>query len=246
MRSSSLLVDPQAPFFRPLIIKDQSPFDIIQLIVIRIILSDPAAFQVEMDHIVGASGYVGRTNGLRVRNKKRRYQSTGIQGVVEAGFHTGSVEHIIELSARYHEDEEDRFQNDKIYQMSNGRMHLTSAGAPGSNSNRLGEAHTWSFVVENTMRLGSLTLTPGLRYETIDLKRTDWAGSDPDRAVPTRMRKTSVDVWIPGIATALELSPGIRFIVGAHRGFASPGPGSSAGAETSWNYEAGAKLSHNG
>lgn len=210
------------------------------------VVSDPAAFATQMADLVGAPGYTGRANALRVRNNNRKYQSTGIQGVLEAGFATGAATHELEFSARYHEDEEDRFQQDDIYQMADGRMILTSAGAPGSNANRLGEARAWAFFIRDTIALGDVTVTPGLRYETIDLVRTDWSGSDPNRTMPTSVRKSNVDVWIPGIAASWEFSPGMRLVAGAHRGFASPGPGSTADAETSWNYETGLKLARNG
>ncbi|MCF8707659.1 TonB-dependent receptor family protein [Rhizorhapis sp. SPR117] len=210
------------------------------------VVSDPVTFAAQMADFVGAPGYTGRANGLRARNNNRKYQSTGIQGVLEAGFATGAATHELEISARYHEDEEDRFQQDDVYQMANGRMLLTSAGAPGSNSNRLGEAQAWAFFIRDTITLGDVTLTPGLRYETIDLKRTDWSGTDPERTTPTSVRKSNVDVWIPGIAASWEFAPGMRLVAGANRGFASPGPGSTVNAETSWNYETGLKLARNG
>ncbi|MCF8709773.1 TonB-dependent receptor family protein [Rhizorhapis sp. SPR117] len=209
------------------------------------VVSDPSTFAPQMADLIGAPGYTGRVNGLRVRNNNRAYQSTGVQGVLEAGFATGGATHEMEISVRYHEDEEDRFQQDDIYQMVDGRMILTSAGALGSNSNRLGEAQAWAFFVRDTITLGDVTLTPGLRYETIDLKRTDWSGSDPSRTMPTSVVTSNVDVWIPGVAVSWEFSPGMRFIAGAHRGFASPGPGSTTDAETSWNYEAGFKVAKN-
>lgn len=206
------------------------------------VLANPASYALQLTELEGADGFTSRANALRVRDNNRRYQATGAQAVIDLAFATGSVEHELEFSVRYHEDEEDRFQHDDVYQMVDGRMVLSSAGAPGSQSNRLGEANAWAFYVRDTIKAGPVTLTPGLRYETIDLKRIDWAGSDPERTTPTATIKSSVDVWIPGLAAAWEFSPGMRLIAGAHRGFASPAPGSTADAETSWNYETGFKL----
>lgn len=205
------------------------------------VVADPLANAVQMADIVGAEGYVGRANGLRMRNNNRIYQATGVQGVLATQFATGSLKHELELSARYHEDEEDRFQQDDIYQMANARMILASAGAPGSQDNRLASAAAWAFFVRDTITLGKFTLVPGLRYETIDLRQVRWATSDPGRTNPTAKVRSSLDVWIPGVAAAFEFSPGMRLVAGAHRGFASPAPGSNARAETSWNYEAGLK-----
>jgi len=208
------------------------------------VLSDPTTYATQMADLIGAPGYTGRAGALRVRNNNRVYQSTGVQGVLSAGFGIGSSEHALELSVRYHEDEEDRFQHQDTYQMVDGQMVLTSAGAPGSQANRLGEAQAWAFFIQDTISIGDVTVTPGLRYETIDLRRTDWSTSDPARTAPTSVRNSKVDVWIPGISAAWEFAPNMRFVAGAHRGFASPGPGSTVDAETSWNYEAGFKLAN--
>ncbi|MDZ4054015.1 MAG: TonB-dependent receptor, partial [Phenylobacterium sp.] len=88
--------------------------------------------------------------------------------------------------------------------------------------------------------------TPGLRYETIRLKRTDWALGDVSRATPTRVIHSKADVLIPGVSATWRLSPEVLLLAGAHRGFANPGPGSTADAETSWSYEAGARWSRGG
>lgn len=210
------------------------------------VLGNPDANPLQMADLIGADGFTGRAGALRVRNNNRVYQATGVQSVLTAGFDTGGISHALELSARYHEDEEDRFQQDDRYQMVDGRMVLTSAGAPGSQDNRLGEAKAWAFFVRDTIEAGALTLVPGLRYETIDLKQTRWATTDPERTTPTSVAKSSVDVFIPGIAATWRVADAVRIVAGAHRGFASPAPGSIVDPETSWNYEAGVKLGADG
>ncbi|WP_373490829.1 TonB-dependent receptor family protein [Parasphingorhabdus sp.] len=210
------------------------------------ILENPDANPVQMADLIGADGFTGRPGALRVRNNNRIYQATGVQSVLSANFSTGGVSHALELSARYHEDEEDRFQQDDRYQMVDGRMILTSAGAPGSQDNRLGDAKAWAFFIRDTIEAGPLTLVPGLRYETIDLRQTRWATSDPDRVTVTSVDESTVDVFIPGISATWRVADEVRLIAGAHRGFSSPGPGSTVDSETSWNYEAGLKLGSNG
>jgi len=200
----------------------------------------------QMADLIGADGFTGRAGALRVRNNNRVYQATGVQSVLTAGFDTGGIAHTLELSARYHQDEEDRFQQDDRYQMVDGRMVLTSAGAPGSQDNRLGEAKAWAFFVRDTIEAGPVTLVPGLRYETIDLTQTRWATTDPERTTPTSVAKSNVDVFIPGIAATWRVADAVRIVAGAHRGFASPAPGSTVDPETSWNYEAGVKLGTDG
>ncbi|MGQ3205975.1 TonB-dependent receptor family protein [Sphingopyxis sp.] len=210
------------------------------------VLDNPGANAVQMADLIGADGYTGRAGALRVRNNNRVYQTTGVQSVLTAGFTTGGIGHSLELSARYHKDDEDRFQQDDRYQMVNGRMELTSAGAPGSQDNRLRDSKAWAFFIRDTIKAGELTLVPGVRYETIDLRQTRWAASDPARATPTGIARSSVNVFIPGVAATWRVNKDVRIIAGAHRGFASPGPGSDVDPETSWNYEAGVKLGNGG
>jgi len=214
---------------------------------ISTVVANPTANAAEMAELIGAQGFSGLAAGaLRIRNNNRVYQATGVQSVITAKFATAALDHSLEVSARYHEDSEDRFQQDDRYRMVNGTMVLASAGAPGSQDNRLGEADAWAFFIRDTIEVGDLTVVPGLRYETIDLKQTRWASTDPNRTGATTIARSNVDVWIPGASMAWKIMPEVRLIAGVHRGFASPGPGSTAQAETSWNYETGLKLGDGG
>ncbi|MDP1615935.1 TonB-dependent receptor domain-containing protein [Phenylobacterium sp.] len=210
------------------------------------VVADPVANAVQMADLIGAPGVTGRAGALRVRNNNRLYSATGVQTVVAVDFDTGAIGHGLEFSVRHHRDEEDRFQQDDRYTMVDGAMVLASAGAPGSQENRLGEARAWSFFLRDEMSFGALTLTPGLRYETIRLKRTNWSLTDPARTAPTGVIHSDVDVWIPGVSATWRVSPEVLLLAGAHRGFANPGPGSTAEAETSWSYEAGARWTRGG
>ena len=203
------------------------------------VLADPAAHAVSLGILRGDAGVVSGPQGLRVRNNNRTYVSEGIQSVLTTRFDTGGVSHELELSARYHQDSEDRFQRDDVYRMNDGVMELTTRGVDGAQTNRVGEAEAWAFFARDTIRAGRLTVTPGLRYESIDLRRIDYPTSPPGRDAPTRVIETGFDVWIPGVGATYELTDSVLLVAGAHRGFANPGTGSDADPETSWNYEAG-------
>jgi len=203
------------------------------------ILGNPTAFPVEYAALVGEPGSSSAPGALRVRNNAREYYAAGIQSVLGIGFDTGAASHELELSVRYHRDEEDRFQNDDRYQMADGRMLLTSAGAPGSQSNRVGEAEAWAFYLRDTIDWGRFALTPGVRYETIDLKRSDWSAADPGRDGPASVSRNSVDALLPGVGVLYALTDSVSLVGGVHRGFVNPSPGSDADPEKSWNYEAG-------
>ncbi|HSM11400.1 MAG TPA: TonB-dependent receptor, partial [Lysobacter sp.] len=142
--------------------------------------------------------------------------------------------------ARWHEDEEDRFQDDDRYRMDDGRMILSSDGLPGTQDNRVGHAQAWSLFVQDEIRTGDWIITPGLRYEHIDLTRTDYLRQPDGRSfAPTRVRESSVSALIPGIGATWLLSEQFNVFASAHRGFNPPSPGSSAEPEESVNVEAG-------
>lgn len=206
------------------------------------VLADPAAFAVEYAALVGEPGTSSAAGALRVRSNARDYYANGIQGVLGVGFRTGAIEHDLEFSARYHEDEEDRYQHDDRYQMVDGVMVLTSAGAPGSQDNRVGSAEAWAFFVRDTMQAGDWTLTPGLRFESISLTQRNWGASDPDRTGDPATVRSDIDAWMPGLGITRAIGESLQLVAGVHRGFVNPSPGSTADAEQSWNYEAGLRF----
>jgi len=206
------------------------------------ILGDPAAFSVEYAAIVGEPGTSSAAGALRVRDNSREYYAAGIQSVLGYSFDSGGASHQLEASVRYHRDEEDRFQEDDRYQMVDGRMLLTSAGAPGSQDNRIGEAEAWALYLRDTITFDRLTLAPGLRYETIDLTRTNYGTADPGRDGNPTVARNTVDVLLPGFGATYALNPDLKLVAGVHRGFVNPSPGSDADAEKSWNYEAGVRF----
>jgi Fe(3+) dicitrate transport protein len=205
------------------------------------VLADPVTFAEGYNTLVGAPGFTSAPDALRVRNNSRAYESQGIQTVLGIDFDAAGASHRLELSGRIHEDSEDRFQHDDLYQMDDGVMVLTTAGAPGTQANRIADAEALALFVRDTIDFGALTLTPGLRYETIDLRRRDYAPGDAVRATPTQARESEVEVWIPGLGAVWRANEAWQVFGGAHRGFANPGPGSTTDAETSWNYEAGVR-----
>jgi len=205
------------------------------------ILADPSAFPTEYAAIVGTPGTSSAAGALRVRNNAREYYAAGVQSVLGYSFDVGGASHQLEASVRYHRDEEDRFQNDDRYQMVDGAMLLTSAGAPGSQDNRVGEAGAWALYLRDTITFDRLTLAPGLRYETIELTRTNYGTTDPDRNGDPAIDRSTVDVLLPGLGATYALNPDLKIVAGVHRGFVNPSPGSDADAEESWNYEAGVR-----
>jgi len=204
------------------------------------ILARPEDFPAEFDIVRGADTSTG---ALRVRANNRSYYSYGVESIFGLHFDAAASRNEFEFGVRYHRDQEDRFQHDDRYQMTGGRMILTQSGAPGSNANRLSGAKAWAFFIQDQISAGRWTITPGLRYENIEGVRTDFASNDPARVTPTQVRRNSVDVLIPGIGVTFGLTPAVSIFGGVHKGFAPPGPGSTAetDVESSVNYELGVR-----
>ena len=207
---------------------------------ISTVLADPDAHAAELAILRGTAD---SGDGLTIRANNREYLSRGVQTALGLSF-GNAVAHQVEIGVRVHGDEEDRFQQEDDYGISAGRMFLAEEGMPGSQANRVSSATAVAFHVQDRMRTGRFTVSPGLRFETIDFTRTDYEAGDASRAVPAGVRENSVTAWIPGIGAAMDVSPEATVFAGVHRGFGPPGPGADdeTRAETSVNYELGFRM----
>jgi len=206
------------------------------------VLADPLAYATELAYLRGDLDSEG--GALKLRNNRRDYYSQGIQSVLAFEAEAGSATHHLELGVRVHEDEEDRFQEDDFYDIVGGSMVLERRGAPGSQANRVGRAEALAFFLEDRIELGRFSVTPGLRFESIDLERLDYGTTDPGRTGDAlRTRSNEVDVWIPGLGLAFELRDDWYLFAGVHRGFSPPGPSSTEEVEPeeSVSYELGTR-----
>ena len=223
---------------------------------ISTILDDPAGHPDAMDWILGVGG--NEVLGA-VRANNREYYSQGGQSTLGYVFNTERVAHELEVGVRYHEDEEDRWQWEDSFRMDNGSMVLVrpgdeegaegnaTLGIPGSTTNRVTHARATAVHVQNTMRMGEWTLTPGLRFEDITITRRDFqAGANPDRSVVTGSRSADYQVWLPGLGASYRLRPNLVLLGGVHRGFAPAGADPDVDEEESWNYELGMRYRNNG
>ncbi len=187
-------------------------------------------------------------DALAVRNNRRDYYSEGVQLVAGLELGRGSLAHDLEFGLRFHRDQEDRFQEEDLFAMSNGRRVLTQTGVPGSNANRIADADAMAFFVQDTFTTGRWTWTPGVRVESIDLERRDFGKSDPERTgAALKRRENDLTEVIPGLGVSYKLSDASSLFFGVHRGFSPPSPSSTqeVEAEESVNYELGWRWSDN-
>lgn len=200
------------------------------------------------ERVAVLTGADSAPNALVVRNNNRRYFGAGVQSVLGLSVSSSQLQHQVEVGVRYHQDEEDRFQQDDGFQMVGGRMILTRPGAPGSQANQIVGANAVAGFASDTITWGKWSASPGLRYESIDLDQTTYARTDPTRSGSTTVVATKVNAVIPGVGLSYEARPGVSAFGGVHRGFAPPGPGSAEDTEVehSVNYEVGTRMQRGG
>ena len=176
------------------------------------VLADTTTYATEFDYLRGANS---PDDAIIKRNNNRDYYSQGIQAEVEWDFQFGNTQFGLTTGLRLHEDEEDRFQDEDGYRMEDSQLTMTSDGTPGSTTNRISNADVTSFFIDTEIRSGKWILTPGIRFEDIDMQRLDFSTTDPTRmAGPDRIRNNSTSVLIPGVGLLCRLNAEWRLLAG--------------------------------
>ncbi|MGC6430163.1 MAG: TonB-dependent receptor family protein [Jejuia sp.] len=186
-------------------------------------------------------------DAIVLKANNRRYVSKGIQTKFDIHWFGANTFHDLEIGLRYHYDEEDRFQWKDGYNILNGEMNLTSNGAGGSDSNRVSSANAFAGSILYKFKYNKLTLTPGLRYENMVLKREDFGKEDPSRSGRNLVeRENKVDIFIPGIGFNYKFNAYTSVYGGVHKGFSPPGNSPDQESEESINYEIGSRFNYKG
>lgn len=205
------------------------------------LLDDPSTYSDEYSIVTGQTS--PNTDALYVKANNRSYYSRGIQMVTGFNFKTAEIDHDIEIGFRYHQDEEDRYQWQDIYAMENGIMKLTTAGTPGTESNRISGAKASAAYLQYSLTYGKFSALPGVRFESIELTQLDYKTADPQRSGANLTTKDNrVGVWIPGLGINYSVTKSLNTFAGIHKGFAPPGFDKDDKPEESINYEFGARL----
>ena len=205
------------------------------------VINDPLAFPNHMNIINGAIN--SADDALLLKANNRVYYSRGIQTKIDYHWYgkNGSF-HDIEIGARLHYDEEDRFQWEDGYRIYEGEMTLTSMSTRGGQGNRISSANAFASYVLYKYKFNNLTITPGFRYESMTLTREDWGANDQNRQSTPVTRKNQMDVIIPGIGFNYSFSNSLSMFGGIHKGFSPPGNAPGEKAEYSINYELGSRF----
>ena len=157
---------------------------------------------------------------IQVRSNAREYYSRGIQFKADWNLELGGAEHSIEAGVRYHEDEEDRLQRNSTYQQVAGSLQLNDFGELGNAGNRVQEAQATALYIQDSIKFGNWTITPGLRYESIDQMRTRYRGGKNRTFRDSRENHTSV--LLPGLGAIYRINEQLSLVAGVHKGFTAP------------------------
>lgn len=209
------------------------------------IIENPVDLQAYYDVISGNSNTTNN-DVIAVKANNREYLSTGIQTKLNHRWSTTNSVHDVELGMRYHYDDEDRFQWVDDYGITNGIMELVTTRLAGTDANRISDARAFSAYTLYKLKYKNLTLTPGIRYENIQLGRTDYGSSDPERSgTDISTRENNVDVFIPGIGFNYNFD-NVSLFGGIHKGFSPPSNQVGEKPEESVNYELGTRFTYSG
>jgi Fe(3+) dicitrate transport protein len=158
---------------------------------------------------------------LRVRANNRDHWLAGAETVANYRFHTKDLAHEALLGARYHTDVARQYQwQDDYYQTSSGVITNVQlkVGGMGAAGNRRDQTDATALFVQDSMRFGRLTLTPGARYEHLELKYYDRNAADPST------RRGTEDVWAAGLGFNYRHDTRLTVFGGVYRGFSVPDP----------------------
>lgn len=188
-----------------------------------------------------------KPGSIQLRANAREYFSQGIQMWMSHEKEISAVNHHIEISLRVHADAEDRLQRNSSYHQVDGELLLDDVGLLGNAGNRIQEAQAIALYVKDTIEIGNLTLTPGLRYEKIDQQRTRFEirngrTTDPSSRAAANLRSTRENrttVLSPGLGVSYRVRNSTLIHFGAHRGFTAPSNAPDVKEESAWIFESG-------
>jgi len=205
---------------------------------LRDILSDPSAGQAAVYYsiLTGQEDSISSDQGLIVGGKDRTYVSQGI--ALTTNWRPDLVSWLkqdIEFGVRFHYDSIHRNHTDEGYLMTGGVMERDDTDATTSALNT-GSARAWAFHLYDKIRVGELSISPGVRAEVIATQYENELSGD--------QQSNSDFVIVPGIGIHYQLTSWWGLLAGVHKGFSpvSPGQSDDVKPEESVNYEAGTRL----
>ncbi len=202
-------------------------------------------------HAIPYSIMTGNADGnIAYQSAARDFTVRGIQTNAKYNFVTGEVKHNIQAGIRYHEDQADRYATQSTYAMTKGTMILTNTGIKGNNENQIRSAKSVSTYLQYNIKYKALTITPGIRYESIQFELQNYGNADYGRqGTALRTATNDLSVVLPGVGMNYALTTAMNIFGGVHKGFSPPGTPvanstEQAKVETAVNFELGYRYSN--
>lgn len=208
------------------------------------IINDPTT------HALPYQILAGQADGAIVyQGAARNYFSKGVQANARYMFCAGETSSKLEIGMRYHQDQADRLATRSTYNMTEGKMILATAGIPGNQENQIRSANSLAAYLSYEFHYNGLKLSPGLRYEKINLDIQNYGNADFGRLGANLKSATNeLEIFLPGLGASYDINRNMNVFAGVHKGFSPPGmPSTTANAEqaieeTAINYELGYRL----
>lgn len=199
----------------------------------RDVVNDPSSNQAYFDILRGAadsSSLAGQNGELVIANNDRTFFSQGIQSKFSQTQSFENGKNQFEFMARLHSDEIRRNHTSDQYQMVSGNLERTATPTAQVDLNR-DQAQAVSAALVNNFDYFDWTLTPVLRYETINFKFQN------DLTKASSKRNDSF--WVPGFGVTRKFSDAFSVRVSANKAATVAGLSSdgSEKREESNNYE---------
>jgi len=152
---------------------------------------------------------------FRVKANNRNYELYGAQTTASWDLD----EHQLTLGARYHTDWIRRYQwEDRYTQDASGAITGIESfyKGPDSAGDRWQETQAVALFVEDEITVGQLTLTPGIRFESLEYEHIRYDNGTRGRG--------SLGTWAAGLGATYEVDEQNTVFGGIHRGISTPGP----------------------
>jgi len=178
---------------------------------------------------------------LRIRANNRTYNSKGIDTVSYYRFGSDKVQHEVSVGIRFNKDRVRRFQWDDDYsQLANGTIDGITLGLRGGAGNRLQETKALAMFVQDTIKTGAWSITPGIRYEKLDQKFVDFNS-------PNKSGTNKLSMMAGSLGVTFKFNDAWIGFGSINRGFSPPSPKSAVAGlkeETSNAYEVGVRYTN--
>ena len=198
------------------------------------------------DPVTNSIGYgilTGQQAGtLRIRHNDRKYSTYGYDAVANMAVEGEKADHDISIGFRYHRDRVRRFQQDDDYLLSeNGAVDSITEGSPGAAGDRRQVTQSIAVYLQDRMDFGRLAVTPGIRFESLDVRYQRF----PGELKSVFDRTDSMTMVGGGVGMTYDLDNDVQLLGGFHRGFSPPSPSKITGGmreEESLASEVGVRL----